>query len=114
MMPAGSINAWKCPTCRGLTVAVHVDQGVTPMFLACRATPRCQGRAVSAGYPSAPIPPSILAAVGFEWRAASMTELKRYRRENPPMYEHCRAGGLVIDMLSDRGRALLPAGSAAS
>lgn len=29
-------NAYYCETCCGYIVVVHVDEGVTPMFLACR------------------------------------------------------------------------------
>ena len=107
MTPKGSINAWKCPTCGGLTVAIHVDDGVTPMFLACRRTPGCTGMAVSSGYPSPPIPLHIRLLCEWEWFAPSSTQLKRYRREDPAMYEHCRKGGLEIQPITDAGRRLL-------
>jgi hypothetical protein len=84
-------------------VAVHVDEGVTPMMLACRADD-CRGVAMSRGYHTNP---GDRARVTIEWRKATTTELKRWRREDPSMYAHCTAGGLVIGDLSDAGRDLL-------
>jgi hypothetical protein len=94
--PAGSINAWKCDTCGRLTVARHVDDGVTPMFLACRASGEvgtCDGRAVSAGYPPPPIPSHITDRLEWEWYTPSKREL---RRLDVGMQDHVRNGGLVI------------------
>jgi hypothetical protein len=54
---------------------------------------------VSAGYPGEPIPDHILEAVAWVWRKATSSELKRFRREDPAMYRHCIAGGLVLDPL---------------
>ena len=109
MMPAGSINAWKCPTCGGLTVAIHVDDGVTPMFLACRRTPGCTGSAVSSGYPSTVVPPRIRELCEWEWFTPSASQMKRYRRDHPAMYDHCRRGGLELRPITDAGRRLLGA-----
>jgi hypothetical protein len=44
------INTYRCDTCRKQIVVAHVDEGVTPMFLLCRATPLCPGRMTSAMY----------------------------------------------------------------
>jgi hypothetical protein len=33
----GEINGWTCDQCGETTYVVHVADGVTPMFLACRA-----------------------------------------------------------------------------
>lgn len=112
--PAGSVNAWKCDKCGGVLVAIHVVEGVTPMFLACRARPTpeiaehaakssCDGRMISAGYPSPPVPAPLLEALAWEWRLPTMTERKRWRRENPAMLDHVTAGGLVLDRLSPDG-----------
>ena len=46
-------NAYYCEACGRYTVTVHRDDGVTPMFLACRAAgdvETCQGRAASTMY----------------------------------------------------------------
>lgn len=93
MMPAGSINAWKCPDCGGLTVAIHADEGVTPMFLACRRTEGCKGMAVSAGYPDPPIPGHVVELLAWEWYRP--TE-KWARRKGPEMLDHVRNGGLAL------------------
>lgn len=95
MMPAGSINAWECDRCGTYLVAVHRDSGVTPMFLACRE-PGCGGRAVSLGYPPPPVPAGITEALAWEWRTASRSEMKRWRRDRDPMYQHCEQGGLIL------------------
>lgn len=101
MMPAGALNAWTCSTCGGLTVAVHVDEGVTPMFLACRAALGCVGRSVSSGYPSGSVPPHVLGALAWEWYRPS----ERWaRRQGPEMLNHVRRGGLAIRELTDAGR----------
>ena len=50
---AGQKNAYYCETCGLYTLTIHRDDGVTPMFLACRAAgdvETCQGRAVSMMY----------------------------------------------------------------
>lgn len=97
--PQGAINTWQCNTCSGVIVAVHTDEGTTPMFLACRATEGCAGTMVSAGYPSAPVPEHIIKLLSWHWHKASATQLKRYRRENPAMYQHLQMGGLLLDRL---------------
>ena len=96
MMPAGSINAWQCEVCGGLTVAIHADEGVTPMFLACRSTEGCKGRAVSSGYPPPPIPDHIVSLLAWEWYRPTNKQARRMGRE---MREHVRLGGLVLRAL---------------
>ena len=93
MMPAGSINSWKCDDCGRLTNAIHIDDGVTPMFLACRATPGCQGTAVSAGYPPPPVPEYVANNIGWEWYRPSE---KWARRKGPEMLRHVQNGGLAL------------------
>jgi hypothetical protein len=104
--PAGAVNAWMCDVCGAITAAVHVDGGTTPMFLACRSTEGCTGCAVSAGYPPS-FPDHVLAAIAWEWHTPTSTQMKRWRRTDPAMYEHCRMGGLVLSPLSPAGRTKL-------
>lgn len=106
MSPAGAVNAWKCDRCGRLTVAVHIDEGVTPMFLACRASEGCEGRAISVGYPPPPVPEHVLKRLAFEWYRPSD---RWARRQSPAMAEHIARGGLVIRELTDAGRAVLEA-----
>lgn len=101
MMPKGSINAWKCDTCGGLTVAIHADEGVTPMWLACRRTPGCPGNAVSAGYPPPPIPPHILDLLAWEWFRPTAQQVRRMKRTNPEMAAHIERGGLDLRLLAE-------------
>jgi len=101
------INGWYCSTCGQVTVVVHVDAGVTPMFLACRATPGCAGVGQSLGYP--PIIPSneVLDTVAHEWAVPSRTQMKAWKRAGDPMYDHVARGGLVLRPLTDDGRRVL-------
>lgn len=55
-------NVYTCLKCRGFTVTLDVDEGVTSFMLNCRASGRegdCDGMAVSAMYPKGPRPPHI-------------------------------------------------------
>jgi hypothetical protein len=101
MMPAGAVNAWRCVACGGLTVAVHVDEGVTPMFLACRRTDGCPGRAVSSGYPAPPVPDNVIDLLAWEWWKPTG---RQYRRLSPEMRSHVDRGGLDLRPLTDAGR----------
>lgn len=95
MTPVGSINAWQCDRCHNYLVARHADAGVTPMFLACRRD-NCEGRGVSLGYPNGPVPDFLMSQLWWEWRKASTTQMKRWKRTDPGMYQHCVQGGLVL------------------
>ena len=94
--PAGAVNAWKCDKCGQLTVARHVDEGVTPMFLACRASgdlEGCDGQAVSSGYPAAPIPDRILTRLEWEWYKPGVMERMGM---SLAMQDHISRGGLAL------------------
>jgi hypothetical protein len=101
---SGRHNAYRCDDCGALTVVVHRDAGVTPMFLGCRATHGCRGRAVSLGYPSGPIPPSLLPA-RWEWYRPDRSDpISR----DAAMRSHVEQGGLALrptsaSTPSDRG-----------
>jgi hypothetical protein len=98
--PAGATNVWTCPTCNGHTFAVHRDEGVTPMLLACRASGDvgdCMGSAVSAGYPPGP-PPDYLGDPQWEWYRPSRRAIKRL---SPGMRYHVTRGGLVLRKIAE-------------
>lgn len=80
------------------------------MMLACRRTPGCTGHAVSAFYPDGPPPQYVLDHLDWEWAQPSRTQMKAWRRERDPMFEHCARGGLVLRPISDAGRAALSTG----
>lgn len=86
----GDVNGYRCKTCGQITTTVHVDQGVTPMFLACRATEGCDGTAVSFGYQA---PADRLPAPSFEWYRPTGRELARM---SAAMVDHVAQGGLVL------------------
>lgn len=87
----GRKNIYHCPACGGETVTIDVDEGITPMFLACRAAGdvgQCKGRAVSAMYQ---VDPDIKPA--WEWFRPS---LKNARRKGPDVLDHVQHGGLLL------------------
>lgn len=100
-MRSGAVNAWKCDACGLLTVAVHVDEGVTPMVLACRRVEGCPGMGKSLFY--VPLHPDVVELLAWEWYRPT----ERWtRRQDPEMRRHIEQGGLVIRPLTDAGRVL--------
>lgn len=112
----GALNAWFDPECGQATFAIQVAHGVTPMFLACRATDGCPGTAASLMYPwertatysrtreDGTISPQVAERVRWEWYrpdGQAILELPREARE------HVGQGGLLLRPITDRGRELL-------
>lgn len=107
--PKGAVNGWQCPDCGGITATVHVDTGVTPMFLGCRVTKGCRGMAVSLMYPGMNydrcttkaevglgdqnIPPEIEAQIGWEWFRPSDEDLAKM---SPDEQEYVLMGKLCL------------------
>ena len=88
-------NVYACPICLRFTTTIDVDDGVTPMFLDCRASGRvgdCPGIAMSEWYPDGPRP-SYIPPPTFEWYKPSAEEVEKM---DPTMQDHCRKGGLEI------------------
>lgn len=82
----GRKNLYTCDTCRGETVTVDTDKGVTPFMISCRATPGCAGGMTSSFYQ---VDQSREAT--YEW----------YRPEtvdgmDPQTVEHIMQGGLLL------------------
>jgi hypothetical protein len=103
----GEINGWRCDVCGQHTYCVHVDDGVTPMFLGCRAgTVGCKGTGVSLMYPSPPYPQHVLDAVAWEWFRPSR---RATRRMEAGMRDHIEKGGLELRPLTDAGRRVVDA-----
>lgn len=104
MSKRGEVNGWVCQRCGQGTYAIHVDDGVTPMFLACRATDNCGGRGTSLMYP--PDPPShVLQAVAWEWYMPDKAEQRAI--VDPNLLEHISKGGLRFRELTEAGRTVL-------
>jgi hypothetical protein len=85
-------NAYVCRKCVGVIVTVDRDEGVTPMFLRCRATKDCTGQMVSCMYrvnEVMKIPPEPT----WEWYAPNHAER---RKLTPEMLDHVEKGGLLI------------------
>ena len=95
MSPKGRENVYICEFCGGFTTTIDVDEGVTPMFLDCRAsgkTGNCPGMAVSQMYPEGRRPGHIPPPT-FEWYRPSPEEVEKM---DPAMQDHISKGGLEI------------------
>lgn len=88
----GARNAYWCDDCHSYTVVVHRDAGVTPMFLACRATADCRGTSRSMMYPKDPWPAHIPEAT-YEWY---LPDAKKLRKMDPAEQDHIMRGGLAL------------------
>lgn len=88
METVGSINQYKCPVCGQSITTVNRDNGVTPMFLACRATAGCKGHSRSVMYEC-----DQSLTPGFEWYRPTR---KAMRKMDPDTRYHCQQGGMLI------------------
>lgn len=89
----GMINAYRCDDCEKHRVVVHVDRGVTPMFLGCPDL-NCNGRGVSLGYPDQNnIPDKIRNNIGWEWYRPEYSDKIM---KDPGMRQHIKQGGLAL------------------
>lgn len=93
----GNRNSWTCERCKVALWTVDVDEGVTPMIIACRVD-GCGGEAVSACYrvggPGA-APPAT-----HRWvRPRSLARLE------PGDRQHVEAGGLILEEIPETERA---------
>jgi len=92
-MSKGEVNVYVCQKCKGHTVTVDRDEGVTPFILGCRAdgtTYGCKGMAESSFYRPT-FKPGLPA---WEWYKPDQAELHRTRDAN--MLRHYAMGGLNI------------------
>lgn len=92
MSSKGKINQYTCATCGKSITTIDRDDGVTPMMLACRATPGCWGTSVSHMYHS-----SLQSLTpDHEW----------YRPDKLPkdrdMRQYVKQGGLLIRKLAQK------------
>lgn len=108
MSRRGEVNGWTCDECGATTYCVHVDDGVTPMFLGCRATEGCKGTGRSLMYPSPPVPPHVHAAIQWEWYSPDPKEKTELFFRNRATFDHVHKGGLLIRALTDAGREAMP------
>ena len=96
----GRENVYTCPECSGYTVTIDVDEGVTPMFLNCRATAGCKGMAHSAMYPEGQRPPWIPAPT-FEWFKPVGED---YEKLSAAMKDHVDSDGLDLRPRAEKER----------
>lgn len=86
----GDRNVYVCRTCGKWLTTVHHDPGVTPAFLACRATPGCEGRASSGWYRT---PPGGFPEPTHEWYRPTKRKL---RRMDAWTRDHVTRGGVLL------------------
>lgn len=106
MSERGEVNGWRCDNCARTMYAIHVHDGVTPMFLGCRQTVACHGMGVSLMYPPPPVPPPVLGEIKWEWYRPDDAERNRL---DPQSSDHVEKGGLLLRDLTDEGRRLIEA-----
>lgn len=88
-------NAYVCNTCSATWHTVDAHPGVTPSTLShamLQPGTRCEGRAVSQGYPAGEVPASV-GAPSHEWYRPSVTELEGASLQ---VADHVRQGGLLL------------------
>ncbi len=95
----GRENGYTCSVCSGVTMTIHVDDGVTPAFIDCRASPDCKGVAGSMFYPEGPRP-AHLPDPAWEWYRPTRKQTRRLDRKYPGVAQHVRAGGLWLRPIS--------------
>lgn len=102
-MTESTLNAYYCEDCHGYVVTEDVDEGVTPMFLACRVkgdvtdpANDCKGSMKSMMYPAQPWPEkdgygqAIPTEPTWEWFRPSLDGL------TGGMRDHVERGGLDL------------------
>lgn len=85
------INAYTCETCRQTIGTVDREEGVTPMFLLCRATSGCGGSMTSHMHRSNS--GVLFITPTFEWRKPTPQERETCSKDT---LEHVDRGGLLI------------------
>jgi hypothetical protein len=86
------VNGYHCPSCGRTLIVTHLDEGVTPVFLACRKTAGCTGQSHSLGYPPSPVP-AYLGEPTHEWYRPGQ---EQFDSLDPAMREHVERGGLML------------------
>lgn len=89
MSEAPRLNRYYCKWCARSIITVDCEEGVTPAFLACRATPNCGGTMASRFYQVE----DFWDAPTFEWRKPKP---KQYKKLSAAMKQHVDQGGLLI------------------
>ena len=94
----GERNVYECNACGGRIVVIHTHEGVTPMFLACRATEACRGQSYSLGYPPSQWIDSLGIPASYAWTLPSPRE---FARMDAAMQGHIQQGGLMLAPLAE-------------
>lgn len=87
-------NAYHCPKCGKYTVTIDIDEGITPMFFGCKATPNCTGTGHSMFYRVDGI--ENLPEPIIEWYKPTEAEA---RAKGQAEFAHAKQGGLSYRMI---------------
>jgi hypothetical protein len=88
----GRKNWYWCSKCRGWTVTVDLEGGVTPFMINCRAREDCTNMTTSMLYPEIP-PPGAPTEPSWEWYRPTRAQLMSLPFE---LQEHVKQGGLLV------------------
>lgn len=83
------VNAYICPQCKMATVTRNIEPGVTPLMIGCRATPVCDGMAISQFYRGF----FGMAPVRWGWRHPTKAE---FERADSSMQEYYAKGAMML------------------
>ncbi len=86
------VNGYRCRDCGRVTWTLDVHEGVTPMFLGCRAFTGCLGMAESMFYRV----PIDHPDPGWEWYKPSKGAARRQEKRFPGSMRHWEQGGLSL------------------
>lgn len=89
---AGKHNRYRCDRCGESIVTINRDAGTTPMLIDCKVTEGCQGIMRSAWYP----PEAQIVSATWEWYRPRKSQMRRLRRADTEMADHCERGGLLL------------------
>jgi hypothetical protein len=97
-------NFWRCTTCGGFLVGVDIDDGATPMRLACKSMPgaadrgtgHCPGEMHSGWYADpANWPEQVPRVPHAVFYKPGHYQREQMRKKYPMLYRHVINGGLV-------------------
>lgn len=93
-------NAYFCPDCYHTTVTVDVDEGVTPMFIACGNCGKTAGSFMYQLPGCIALPSGQMGGTDatHEWYKPNEEELKD---KTPAEQDHVKQGGLLLRLRTD-------------
>lgn len=88
-MSRGQVNVYTCPKCKGRTVTIDADDGVTPFMINCRSVGGCHEEMAESSFYR--VDQNLVPT--YEWYRPVGDELAMLKGE---MREHVDKGGLLL------------------